>query len=174
MNASGVEIKSFVAGLARPTSAGPALKDHEQAPTLPVESVVSIEGLVLSAPTLPLRIFAGVVCLCVHGVKRWADVQHVLSLSSTSDGVLLKTYKSKRKDKPLTWAALRRGFGSGIWAEHFQSACLEAQLPRNDFLALRPTTDLEGFTKYPADWADANRCLHALLVIAGMPVEEAV
>ena len=71
----------------------------------------------------------------------------------------------------MTWAALRRGFGSGIWAEHFQSACLEAQLSRNDFLALRPTTHLNGFTKYPADWADANRCLHALLVVSGMPVE---
>ena len=95
MNASGIEIKSFVVGLARPTSVGPALKDHEQAPTLPVESVVSIEGLVLSAPTLPLRIFAGVVCLCVHGVKRWADVQHVLSQSSTSDGLLLKRTRAR-------------------------------------------------------------------------------
>ena len=115
------ELKSsaFVGGLYWPTAEGATLKDHEQAPPLPIDAVVSVEGLVLTAPIVPLRMWAGVVCGCVHGVKRWADVQHVLGMSSTEDGVLLKTYKSKKKDKPLLWAALRWGFGRDVRAEHF-------------------------------------------------------
>ena len=112
--------------------------------------------------------------MCVHGVKRWVDVQHVLNVKPTADSLLLKTYKSEKKDKPLSWAALRRGFGADVWADTFQSACEAARLPRDDFLVLRPTSDLKGFTKYPADWADASRCLHALLFVSRMPVEEAV
>ena len=46
-------------------------------------------------------------------------------------------------------------------------------LPRNDFLVFRPTTDLKGFTLHPAGWADANRCLHSILVLAGMRFEDA-
>ena len=133
-----------------------------------------IEGLCLRAHTLPLRVFAGVVCMCVHGIKRWSDVQHVLRLLRSEDGVLATTYKSKRKDRPLLWAALRQGFSTELaWAEGFSAGCEEAGLPKGDFLVLRPTLDLKSFTRYPADWSDANRCLHALLVVAGMRVEEA-
>ena len=78
-----------------------------------METVISLEQLVLTANSLPLRVFAGICCLCIHGVKRWADVQHVMRLLHTEDGVLLTTYKSKKKDKPLLWAALRQGFGDG-------------------------------------------------------------
>ena len=76
------------------------MKEHEQAPPLPVGTVCAIEELVARAHTLPLRVFAGVVCLCVHGVKRWADVQYVRKLVNTEDGVMLTTYKSKRKGLP--------------------------------------------------------------------------
>ena len=86
---------------------------------------------------------------------------------------MLMTYKSKKKDKPLLWAALRQGFGEGSWAEWFKDECTVANLPRSDFLVLSPTVDLTSFTSYPAGWADANRCLHALLVISGMKAEEA-
>ena len=73
----------------------------------------------------------------------------------------------------MSWAALRQGFGEGARAQWFESACEEAGLPRPDFLVLRPTVDLQGFTSHPAGWADANRCLHALLVTSGMKAEEA-
>ena len=39
---------------------------------------------------------------------------------------------------------------------------------------LRPTVDFKEFTNHPADWADANRALHALAVIAGCVAETAV
>ena len=86
--------------------------------------------------------------MCVHGVKRRVDVQHVMRLLHTTDGVMLTIYKSKRKDRPLLWAALRHGFGEGAWAQWFQDACSEADLPKADFLVLRPTADLE-FHKPP-------------------------
>ena len=150
------------------------MKEHEQAPPLPVDTVCAIEGLRSTAHTLPLRVFAGVICLCVHGVKRWADVQHAKRVVNTADGVMLTTYKSKKRDKPLLWAALRLGFlAEGAWADAFQENCLAAHLPRDDFLVLRPTTNLQSFTKFPAVWADANRCLHAILVLTGMRAEEA-
>ena len=45
-------------------------------------------------------------------------------------------------------------------------------LPRNDFLVFRPTTVLKGFTLHPAGLADASRCLHSILVLTGMSVED--
>ena len=173
LGACGVAIRDYVAQLSHTTIDGFVPREQSQAPPLGVASVMALENLVETAHTLPLRMFAGVCCLCIHGVKRWADVQHVRDLSHTRDGVMLTTYKSKRKDKPMLWAALREGFGKGAWGQCFEDACAEAGLPRSDFLVLRPTADLKNFTSFPAGWADANRCLHALLVISGMKAEEA-
>ena len=69
------------------------------------------------------------------------------------------------------WAALRLGFAA---VAPFLEACEEAGLPKGDYLVLRPSVNLVWFTNHPAGWADANRCLHALLVITGMPVDEVV
>ena len=101
LSAGGVEIKSFVMSLARPCAEGAAVKDHEQAPPLPVDTVCAIEGLCSTAHSLPLRVFSGVICLCVHGVKRWADVQHVRKVVNTIDGVMLTTYRSK-----ISWSCV--------------------------------------------------------------------
>ena len=70
----------------------------------------------------------------------------------------------------MLWATLRRGFGDCIWANDFEEVCRRVGLPKDDFLVFRPTTDLKGFTKSPADWADASRRLHAFLVLAGVAV----
>jgi hypothetical protein len=175
LNSLSVGVRDFVSGLTIMDPNGTKIiKVKQQAPPLPVDIVRGVEGLVISAHTLPLRIMAGVVCLCVHGVKRWSDVQHVLQMTTTDDGLLVTTYKSKRKEFPLVWAALRMGFGLGEWVSPFVAALSEAGLPRDDFLVLRPTVDLQGFTDQPATWADANRCLHALLVLVGMEAEQAV
>ena len=55
----------------------------------------------------------------------------------------------------------------------FEEACLTAGLPRIDFLALRPAANFKSFTRYLADWGDASRALHALLVLTGMQAEQA-
>ena len=101
-------------------------------------------------------------------------MQFVMDVQYTESGVMMTTYKSKRKFKPMVWAALKRGFGECVWADAFQESCSRAHLPKNDFLVLRPTVDFKGFTRYPAGWSDANRALHALLVMSGMEVEEVV
>ena len=112
LGACGVDVRDFVARMSHSATEGPA-KEQAQAPPLPIEAVIALEQLVSTAHTLPLRVFAGICCLCVHGVKRWADVQHVTCLLHTEDGVMLTTYKSKKKDRPLLWAALRHGFWRG-------------------------------------------------------------
>ena len=68
-----VELRSFVLQLVVVSPPGKQIKAPHQAPPLPVESSIALECLVASAHTLPLQVFAGVVCLCVHGVTRWAD-----------------------------------------------------------------------------------------------------
>ena len=79
LNACGMEIRTFVLGLSRSPSEGGDLpvKDLKQAPPLPVDTVCAIEGLCSLDLPLPLRVFSGIICLCVHGIKRWSDVQHV-------------------------------------------------------------------------------------------------
>ena len=174
MKASGIEVRDYVSGLtARDPLTNKIAKVARQAPHLPVDVVSKLERLVTTAHTLPLRVFAGVLCLCVHGVKRWSDVQHVSSISASADGLLVTTYKAKKRSYPVIWGALREGFDCD-WASPFTAALAEAGLPMGDYLVPRPTVDLREFTGYPAAWADANRALHALLVIAGVEAEEAV
>ena len=87
--------------------------------------------------------------------------------------MVFTTYRSKKKRKPLRWAALRKGFSQTNWAEHLELSCAEAKLPGPDFFLRRPTADLRGFTDFPADWGDGNRLLRALLVSLGKSAEEA-
>ena len=135
LNATGVEVRDYVSGLTvRDASGLHKVEAARQAPPLPVDTVIRLERLATTAHTLPFRVFAGVICLCVHGVKRWSDVQHVLSMSALADGLLVKTYKSKeKKDFPILWGALREGFGCD-WASSFVAALAEANLPRGDFM----------------------------------------
>ena len=125
------------------------------------------------APTLPLRVMAGITCLMIHGVKRWADVQHCSEVAYNPDAVMFTSYRSKKKWKALKWAALRTGFSEMDWATNFEAACSDAVLPVPDFLLKRPTSDLKDFTEFPADWSDGNRLLRALLLTLGMDAEKA-
>ena len=87
LGVKGVEIRSFVLKLVVVTPDGKSVKSKHQAPALPVDSVIALEDLVSSAHTLPLRVYAGLACLCVHGVKRWSDAQHVGDVGSTEDAI---------------------------------------------------------------------------------------
>ena len=173
----GVDIRDCVNGLS-PAHGGSntVAETKHQAPALSVDAIVFIEHLVCSAHTLPLRIFAGIVCLCTHGVKRWADAQHLSRLEESKDALLPTTYRSKRKDRPLRWAALKTGFSAvaeADWTVAFLQALAEAELPKQDFLVLRPSSDFQSFTDHPATRADANQALDALLVLGGLGPEMA-
>ena len=98
LNACGIDVRDYVSGLtARDLMTDKISKVARQAPFLPVDVVIKLERLVTTAHTLPLRVFAGVVCLCVHGVKRWSEVQHVMNMSASEDGLLVTTYKTKKR-----------------------------------------------------------------------------
>ena len=101
----GVDIRDFVNGLSPANGGSDTVAEAKhQAPAFSVDAIVFIEHLVCSAHTLPLRIFAGIVFLCTHGVKRWADAQHLSRLEESKDALLPTTYRSKKKDQPLRWA----------------------------------------------------------------------
>ena len=134
---------------------------------------MALEGLVSSAHTFPLRVYARALCLMLHDVKRWADIQHCVELVYRTDAIVATSYKSKKKRKPLKWACLRAGFGKSNWGSEFCAACVEASAPGPDFLLRRPTTDLKSFTDEPAEWKDGNRVMHALLMMVGMKAEAA-
>ena len=131
-------------GVCGPNGSGPA-----QAPMLSPDVVAKLEDLVSSAPTAPLRIFAGVACLSTHGIKRWSDIQHFEKWSASRDSTVVVSWKSKRKLASLQWAALRIGFSGRDWLSMFEYEMTACGLPAADFFVPRPTVNLKGFTKKP-------------------------
>ena len=133
---------------------------------LPINWVCMLETAVFKAPTTDLRYFVGIFCLCTHGLKRWADVQHTDEVTLSKDALVLRCWKSKRKLVAMTWASLRVGYTGLDWGgEWFK---LWSQLrAKPDYLATRPTVDMRAFNESIADHSDATRALHALLVRGG-------
>ena len=142
-------------------------KDVESAVMLPIESVLEMERLVFEAPSFVLRCFAGVICLMIHGLKRWSDVLHTRRIELTEDALVLCCYKSKRKSGTMTWGALRKGFTGLDWGAEWLKVWNQLYMT-GDFIIFRPTQDLRAFRETVADHADATRALHALLTLAGM------
>ena len=87
---------------------------------------------------------------------------------------MLKSWKSKKKKRQITWAALRSGFLKRDWAKAFVDELQRFDLPGEDYLLLAPKTNLLGFTRSPARWVDAERGIHAALVEVGVPVDDAI
>ena len=65
--ASARDIVALCVRLSRVDIAGRAVRGPVQAVLVPPEVVAKLELLVTSAPTLPMRVFAGVAALCAHG-----------------------------------------------------------------------------------------------------------
>ena len=139
---------------------------------LSIKHALMLEALAVSAPTLPLQVFAGVCAACVHGIKRWSDLRHCNNIEIAEDCAILTSLKSDGKTKPFTWCIPLVGFGGVNWVVPWATAVTEAGLPGADYLVMRPSSSFVKFTPSIADWADANRALHALLVCAGVQVGE--
>ena len=144
-------IRSFVDQLGRTDSAGIPHASSVPAFLIPPSVLVRFERLVTSAPTAPLRLFAGIALLCGLGINRWGDVHHLKSYFVTDDAMVLTTWKSKRKREPMTWAALRIGLGGTDWLTPLVSELRLARPDGFDWIAQRPTTNLKGFTAKPAE-----------------------
>ena len=156
-------------------------KDAKAAAMLPVVHVMALERLVFDAPSYVLRYCAGVMCLMVHGLKRWADVLFTKAggIELTTDAVIVACYRSKRKANTMLCGALRKGFTDLDWGGHWYKMyeqmplSLSSGAPR-DFLMSRPAVDFTKFRETAADHADATRAMHALLTLSGLdPVQAA-
>ena len=95
LNASSRDIISLCVRLSRVDLQGRAVRGPVQAVLVPPEVVAKLELLVTTAPTLPMRIFAGVAALCAGGIKRWSDVQHVKSWFLAPDALVVKWSRGK-------------------------------------------------------------------------------
>ena len=80
LGAGSREVLAFVSKLIVVTTDGVTLRAPVQALPVPPDTIIALDNLVLSAHTLPIRIFAGIAVLCCHGVKSWSDAQHVSDL----------------------------------------------------------------------------------------------
>ena len=133
--------------------------------------VAKLEGLVSSAPTSPLRIFAGIACLSTHGIKRLSDIQHFEKWSSSEDSTVVVSWKSTRKLASLRCAALRVCLSGQDWASTFEHEMSMCGLPGVDFFMPLPTTNFNGFTRSHATWSDCAGALYAVLLLTGMEAE---
>ena len=102
IRASSREVVSLCVRLSRIDLNGRSVRGPVQAVLVPPEVVAQLELLVTSAPTLPMRVFAGVACLCAHGIKRWSDVQHVKSLTVAENALVINSWKSKKMTSDVT------------------------------------------------------------------------
>ena len=174
LGVSGRDIADFVMKLTAVKEDGSPTDDPAKARMIPPGLVIRLENSGIDSPLVPVRVFAGVAVLCTHGIKRWAEVQCVRSLTLSRDSVVVTSWKSKRKRGALTWAALRTGFSGRDWGLALLDTLKDAGLPGEDFMAFRPSMDLKGFTNLPADWADCCRAVQAALVCGGVDASAAV
>ena len=166
--------KVEIAKMVKSTKANASADDPGAARMIPPEFVRMLEHGCFAASTGVLRIFSGLACLLTFGIKRWSDAQRCSSLKLGDDALVVKSWKSKKKRTSITWGALRSGFENGDWAVGFVKALSEFGFPGEDYLLLAPRVDMMGFTKSPARWADAERGIHAALIDAGVPVDDAI
>ena len=169
-HAGTVSMRDLVSGISSyDKGAGPV-----EAVMMPIDLVILLEGLVTSAPSVPLRVFAGCFVALAHGCKRWADLQYLSGIKEGEHAIVLTTWKSKRKLSSMVWAVLRSGFAGSDWCSPWLAALKLSELPGIDFVSWLPTANLKDFLRSPALWADAQRALIALLLLGGVNHEEAV
>ena len=142
---------------------------------IPVHIIVEFEKLTIEAHTVPLQCFAGTCLLCCYGVKRWADVLHVVgeSFQLTSEALVVVTYKSKKKDSSMMWVCPRRSVSGLDWMPVWIKVMSRHGFPAADHLLKCMTANFRGFTNRPADWQTMNRALHATLISFGLSAQRA-
>ena len=136
--------------------------------------LIDMEHAVWTAPTAPLRAYAGAMCALGHGVLRWKDLQRSEQVHLTPDAIVAVTWRMKKKKVRQPWAALRIGLSGEDWAAEWIK-CLESfGMPGTDFMLLAVSKDLTLFKDKVATYSDGINALRALLVLAGMPPDEAM
>ena len=135
---------------------------------MPAEITVKFEHMAagMAETSGPIQCFAGCSLLCAYGVKRWSDAQHIFgkSIAVSDDAITMDTYKSKRKKQLMSWTCPRRSISNLEWVHPWLKVMGKFDLPGEDYLIRRVSTDLMSFTFQPAEWNDMNRLLHAVLI----------
>ena len=70
-----------------------------------VKMVSDMENFILTAPTLPLRVYAGGCCCLAHAVLRWAGLLWSQSVHLTADALVAVCWKMQKKRVQTPWAA---------------------------------------------------------------------
>ena len=136
-----------------------------------IKMLSDMEHFVKSAPTLPLRIYAGIMCTLGHGVLRWKDLQRSSQLHLTPDALVGVTWQMKKKKTQVPWAALRMGLNSDDWAGTWIDLMQSADMPGQDFVVYATSRDFCSFTSRIGAYSDGVNAMRALLIIAGMTPE---
>ena len=134
-----------------------------------IKMVKDMEELILSAPSLPLRVYAGACCCLAHCLRRWQDLLWSQQLYLTADALWWGfSWKMKKKRVHTHWAALRAGFTGSDWAVSWVDALTEAGLPGDDFVLKAVSKDANRFIERIACFNDAISMMRTLVIIAGM------
>ena len=139
-----------------------------------IKMLSDMEHFVKSAPTLPLRIYAGVMCTLGHGVLRWKDLQRSSQLHLTPDALVGVTWQMKRKKIQVPWAALRMGLNSEDWAGTWIDLLQSAEMPGQDFVVYATRRDFSSFTTRIGTYTDGVNAMRSLLILSGMTPENAL
>lgn len=153
--------------------------------TVPVASAVAalmatvkmtsdMEGLISSAPSLPLRVYAGACCCMAHGVLRWQDLQWPNRLHLTADALVGICWRMKKKRVQTPWAALRIGFSKTDWASSWVEVLSDAGLPGDDYVLRAVSRDASRFTRRIAGYNDGVCMMRTLLILSGMEADAAI
>ena len=139
-----------------------------------VEMVKHMEDLLFNAESNMMRCWAGAQCAMAHGCLRWADLQATKDLKLTKDAVFGTSWRMKGKKTQVPWAALRVGFSGRDWGAAWILELSAANLPGDDFILKAPSSSWTSFSDRIAGFSDCQAAMRALLVKAGMTVQEAM
>ena len=133
-----------------------------------------MENYISDAPTLPLRIYAGMCCALAHGVLRWRDLIRSENLHLTADALCAVTWLMKSKAKKVPWAALRCGLTNRDWAGRWVKALSKAGLPGEDFILYGISLDFTTLRPRVSSYSDGVNAMRMLLVSSGMEAKVAL
>ena len=119
-----------------------------------------------------IRVMAGFMCACVHGVLRWSDFQRSVRLELGKDMLMAKA-TMKKKNVLTPWVAPRRGFSGHDWGKAFFFLLQQHKMPGPDFVLLEPRGLFE-FRNRTASYASVVVNMRIALIHLGVSPKESL
>ena len=130
-------------------------------------SLADVRGLVeqiTDAPTIQLRVFAGICVLAIENSCGFREANRVRNLSLTDEAIVGES-RAKSHNEWLPWACCRIGLAGIDWASRWMEQLVLAGLPAADFVTNAATRDGKAWLNRVADHPDANAMLQLLLTL---------